>query len=168
MFYCVFRNNFPLTHHTQPAVIFLVYFESTTSFFYAGGRKKTETRVRLTYTFNMFLYVVLVLELTTCNLTLPWEANKQTCFPCLIILHPTAKITESLNVWNWKAPLEIILSNIPAQEGSPRKDSPGPCPDQGVLKTRFFLCRSWLLDDRMSEWTSHKPPKMYVNWQNLE
>jgi len=29
---------FPLTHHTSPAVILLVYFERTTSFFYAGGR----------------------------------------------------------------------------------------------------------------------------------
>lgn len=38
-------------------------------------------------------------------------------FHCLLILHPTAKITESLNDSSWKGPLEVTLSNVPAQEG---------------------------------------------------
>ena len=60
------------------------------------------------------------------------------------------RITE----WLQLGLLEIILSNIPASEGSPRKGCLAPCPDQGNVKTRFFLCSSWLLDEQMEIYTN--------------
>lgn len=35
-------------------------------------------------------------------------------------------ITESRNGWSWKGPVEVILSNLPAQVGLPRAGCPGP------------------------------------------
>lgn len=45
------------------------------------------------------------------------------------LLGKSQHITESQNGWGWEGPLEVILSNPPAQAGSPRAGWQGSCPE---------------------------------------
>lgn len=38
-------------------------------------------------------------------------------------------MTESQSAWVWKGPVEVMLSNVPAQAGFPRSGYPETCPD---------------------------------------